>query len=530
MKYIKLIFILGIVSTILSCEDFLERESKESLASNSVFEDKNLAQAYLNDIYHGISTPLTGHYMTDNCTDNARTKSGWISSQKIVVPGLISMDNNPLSAWKYTTMRKVNDFIEKINKSSFDNEFIQQKSAEARFIRAYLYFEIVKRYGDAPLLTKALTLEDDYYVPRSSAGEIYDFIDNELDDIDEILPFNKEVKTGQTSKEACWALGSRAMMYAERWAKCIDYSKRVIDRAENETAFTLNPDYGSVFTSYGGDEEVIFEVLYNGEINKGHSFNGYNLPFSYKIVWGSQTNPTQELVDDYYMLSGLPITDPSSGYDPANPYEGRDPRFDATIIHNGSILAGRPVDTTWPNGADRINGGSLYTISGYYIRKYIDEANIPCLLNTDKTSWKVFRLAEIYMNCAEAENELNGPTELVHKCVNKIRSRVNMPNFAIDLNQAQMRIEIRHERRIEFAFEDQRWWDLIRWKKSIEVLNDKYFHGALITVNEDGTLNYDFEYLVDKYSKQVFLEKHYLQPIPVDEITKNPNMTQNPGY
>jgi hypothetical protein len=518
----------------VSCEDFLERDPLDQIASSQVFEDEALAQAFLNNVYSGITSPLEYNkfFQTDNCTDNARTKSGWIQSNSTVVPGLISPERDgSIGAWNYGAIRKANEYIEGIATSSLDADFVAQTSAEARFVRAWLYFEIVKRYGAAPLVTKPLSLEDDIYVKRDPASEIWNFIDAELDAIDEVLPHHKDTKDGKASKEACWALGSRAMLYAERYAKSIDYSQRVIKRAEENGDFEMTPGYQEVFMSKGGHSEVIFEILYDG-VNKGHEWDALNIPFSYSVEWGSQTNPTQEMVDAYYMANGKPITDPTSGYDENNPYVGRDPRFDATILHHGSEFQGRKMNTSSPNGPDRINGSGLHTITGYYIRKYMNEEHVGPLRGTSSTSWKIFRLGEMYMNCAEAENELNGATELVYKCVNKIRARVGMPPFPADLNQSTMRNELRHERRIEFAFEDQRWWDLIRWRKSVEVLNDRFWHGVVVTINEDESVTYDMTYEVNNRPKQKFEEKHYLQPIPIKEITNNPNIAddQNPGY
>ena len=536
-KYIKIVFAIAASFVLQSCEDYLDREPLRIIGSPLVYEDESLAEAYLSDIYNNIYNPFSlryndapTYYMTDNCTDNGRTKSGWISSQSVVVPGLMSATRNPgeMSAWKYRAIRKTNEYIENVGASTALSEgFKTQTIAEARWLRAKFYFEMVKRYGDMPLITKAQTLEDELLLPRTPASDIWDFIDKELDEIDDILPYKAKIENGRATKEACWALGSRAMLYAQRWAKCIDYSKRIID-SEN---FVLNPSYSELFASKGGDAEVIFEILFSGKTTKGHRFDVYNLPFSYAALWGSQTNPTQELVDAYYMSNGLPITDPNSGYDPKHPYENRDPRFYATILYHGAEFKGKVMDTSSPDGPDAINKSGLHTITGYYLRKHLDET-LPKGVSWEECtiSWKVFRLAEILLNCAEAENELNGPTDLVYNCIKPIRGRLNMDNFEAGLSKEVMREKLRHERRLETAYEDLRWWDLIRWRKSVEVLHGKYFHGVVVTKEEDGTVKYDMSYVVDNRPKQVFLEKHYLQPIPQGERDKNPKLTQNKGY
>ncbi|MCL3780656.1 RagB/SusD family nutrient uptake outer membrane protein [Prolixibacteraceae bacterium JC049] len=514
-----------------SCDDYLDRDPLDKIAETSIFQDESLCQAYLYNVYSKLNHPLGYYYMTDNCTDNGRTKSGWISSQKVVVPGLMSATNIPgeMGSWKnsYKAIRLANDFIEKLEASKLDADFKQLKLAEARWLRAEFYFELVKRFGDVPLIKVAQKSGDDLAVSRTPAADVWKFIDEELDAIDEILPLKADSKNGLATREACWALGSRAMLYAKNWSKCIDYSKRIISGG----AFQLNADYGALFASYGGDKEVIFEILFDGPANKGHHFDLYNLPFSYRADWGSQTNPTQELVDAYCMANGKAINEAGSGYDANNPYVGREPRFYATILYHGAKFKGKVMNTISPDGEDAINKTGLHSITGYYIKKYCDE-KLPFgpLKNDSKISWKMFRLAEIYLNLAEAENEANGPNETVLNSLKAIRDRVNLPNVSASLSKDEMRTAIRKERRVELAFEDQRWWDLIRWGKSIEVLNDKYFHGVMVTRNDDGTLNYNLNHVVSNRPKQVFLEKHYLMPIPHGEREKNPNLTQNSGY
>ncbi|BDD08288.1 membrane protein [Fulvitalea axinellae] len=529
MKYVRLTYIFTLMVLGVSCQsDFLDREPLDKISSSAVYSDQNLAQAFLNKIHDEIPHPLGGYYMTDCVTDNARTKSGWISSQKVIVPGLIGPSNNPIGMWhKYKSIRKANEFIEKVGESSMDESFKKTAVAEARWLRAEFYFELVKRYGDVPLITKAQTINDDFLTPRTPATDVWDFIDSELDEIDDILESKSDILNGKISKEACWALGSRAMLYAKRWEKCVDYSRRVIESGK----FEMSPDYGKLFGSYGGDKEVIFEILFDGKANKGQSYDLYNLPWSYRADWGSQTNPTQELVDSYYMANGLPITDAASGYDAKKPYEGRDPRFYASVLYNGAVFKGRAMNTVSPDGPDAINKTGLHSITGYYCRKYLDEKSaIAPKGGESRVSWKMFRLGEMYLNLAEAENELRPASNTVYASVKVIRDRVNMPNIKPGLSQAEMRKELMHERRIELAFEDHRWWDLIRWRKSIEVLDGKYFHGVVVTKNDDGSLNYNMKHVVDNRPLQVFLEKHYLAPIPYSDIQKNENLTQNPGY
>ena len=151
------------------------------------------------------------------------------------------------------------------------------------------------------------------------------------------------------------------------------------------------------------------------------------------------------------------------------------------------------------------------------------------LTKKSKTSWKELRLGEVLLNYAEAQNEAAGPDQSVYDAINTVRARAQMPALPTGLSKDEMRQRIIHERQVELAFENFRWYDLIRWKMAETVLNDKYFHGMFITRNGSGGLVYTV-YTVDFHAKQIFQAKNNLLPIPQDEIQKNPNLTQNPGY
>lgn len=526
MKKFSIIYIICLV--LFSCEDFLDREPLDKIASSAVFTDEGLADAYLTNIYNSVSNYYSGYYMTDNVTDNARSKSGWINSHTVVSNGTTSPDNNPLGCWwKYTPIRKCNEFIAGIESSGLSEEFKKNAIAQARWLRAKFYFELVKRYGDIPLILKAQTFEDDIFPSRTSASEVWKFILDEVDKAIPDLPLRKNVAVGRISKESAQALGSRVALYSKEWQKCIDYSMAII----NNSDVKLNSDYDDLFDSYGGDPEVLFEICFDGKENKGHRWEWFNLPASYTASWGSQCNPTQDLVDAYPMLNGKEITDATSGYDPNNPYVNRDKRFAATILYHGAMFKGIPLDIIFKQGKDGLLKTGLHTISGYYIKKHLDESlEFNPGEYAGKVSWKEFRLGEIILNYAEAENELNGPSQAIYDQLLKIRTRAGLPNIESGLNKDNLRIAIMKERRLELAFENHRWWDLIRWERSIDVLHNKYYRGMKITENGDGTLNYDPNFLMDFRPQQKFYEKNYLQPIPQGDIDKNPNLTQNTGY
>ena len=535
----KYLIIATLLLSLVGCsEDFLDKEPLDIISSKAVFEDESLTEAYLYKLYDYLPSGYgdTGYgkeYLLSSIVDESRTKSGWIASNTTIVPGFISPTNNPIGIWgkSYEGIRRANNIVNSLEASSLDTNFKTRISAEARYLRAWLYFDLTRRYGDVPLITVVQNLEDDLLVSQTSRADIYTFIDTELDAIAESVPLKSDIPSneyGRINRETVWALSSRANLYARNYSKAAASAKKVMN---SPSGFTLNNNIDELFQSDRGDSEVIFEVLYAKPF-KGHDFDRYNLPPSLRSDWGSQTNPVQELVDDYEMAAtGLPITDPASGYDPTQPFVGRDKRFYATIVYNGATLKGKEIDIVYPDGEDALLKSGLHTITGYYIKKYIDES-LPFgpAFGDSKISWKEFRLGEILLNYAEAQNEASGPDATVYEALNEVRMRAGLPNLPAGLSKSEMTERIRQERRVELAFENHRYFDLIRWGIAEQVLHDKYFHGMKITRDGSGGLIYDPTFEVNNRPKQIFLPKHNLFPIPQGEIEKNSNLEQNPGY
>jgi len=536
-------YIILVIITLLfiGCsEDFLEREPLDIIASSAVFEDKALTEAYLYKVYsylpqgYGDVSPGYGsRFVLGSVTDESRAKSGWVDANDQVAAGNTKPTKNVLGNWShlYKGIRRANNIIESLVSSSLNEDYKNRITAEARYIRAWMYFDLTRRYGAVPLIKTVQKLDEDLLVTQTPRATIYTFIDTELDEIANTIPFASDLSAnehGRINRETVWSLSSRINLFAENYAKSAASAKKVLE--DSPSGFVLNTDLDKLFQSDSKDPEVIFEIL-NAPPFKGHNFDMLNLPFSLKAFWGSQTDPTQELVDTYEMAAtGLPITDVNSGYDANNPYVGRDKRFYATVAYNGSLLKGKNLDIIFPDGEDAPLKTGLHTITGYYIKKFIDES-LPFGPNAgeSKVSWKEFRLAEILLNYAEAQNQATGPDASVYDAINKIRNRAGLPNLPGGLTKEVMTERIRHERRVELAFENHRYFDLIRWEIAEEVLHDKYFHG--MKVRDDGAGNLSYEvYEVNFRPKQVFLPKNYLMPIPQGEIEKNPNLTQNTGY
>jgi len=533
----KLLSVLALLILTVGCKkNFLDRQPLDRISNSKTFSDKALTEAYLFKLYN--SMPI-GYSIYDDCcspfilasiTDEARTKSTWIQSESTIVPGYISPTDDPLDNWggSYKDIRVANNIILNLKTSPLDEPFKERIASEARFVRTFKYFDLARKYGDVPLITVPQSIDDtSIFVSRTPRADVYTFVASELDEIGKVLPSAANLPSaeyGRATREAAWALNGRVLLYAEKYSESATFSKKVIDA----NIFQLDADYNALFQSHGGSTEAIFEILFNGA-EKGHSFDMYNTPIGWPTSWGSQTDPTQEMVDAYEMSNGLPITDPASGYDPNDPYKNRDSRLEASILHNGSAFKGGVLDCIFPNGISAPLRTGLSSITGYYIRKFLDES-VPAEEFKSVTSWKELRYGEVLLNYAEAQNENSGPDASVYDAINEIRARAKMPDLPSALSQDEMRQRIRHERRIELAFENQRWYDLIRWKIAEQVLNGKFFHGMKVTQNSSGGLNYDPTFTIDFRNKQVFQTKNYLLPIPQEEIEKNSKLTQNPGY
>lgn len=548
----KILNMLLSCAMLAGCID-LDRMPLDTISDKAVFEDEALTQAYMYNIYgympcgYGVSTVpgidivRTGGLgltdLLDGSTDLLRSPSMWNESNGVMIPGTISAAYNPLEVWanRYEVIRKVNNLLANTGEdSALDKDFLSRVRAEARFVRAFMYFDLVRRYGAVPLIEELQDYDDPQalQVPRDPVEDIYDFIYEELKDIAENgLPAAAEMTAadmGRASSEAAWALNGRAMLFAERWKESAECSAKVIESGYH----SLNPDYNALFQSKGGDREVIFEVLFDG-LNKGHAADLLYMPPSLDNGWGAQSCPTQELVDSYEMLDGSKF-DWSNPEHAANPYEGRDKRLQWSIIVDGAEFKGKVIRTAYLEPDDGL-GLVERTNTGYYIRKFLDET-LPFEklvgYGGSSTSWKEIRLAEVLLNYAEALNELNqgpDPEGNAYEAVRRVRERAGLPGLPEGLDYSAFKERIVQERKVELAFEGHRFWDLRRWRMAEEVLNDKYFHGIRITEDDDGNKIYDvFE--VNSVPRQVFLEKHYLMPINQGEIEKNPKLLPNNGY
>ncbi|MDA3894303.1 MAG: RagB/SusD family nutrient uptake outer membrane protein [Salinivirgaceae bacterium] len=564
MKKYNILLMSLLLFLLVGCnDDFLDKAPLNVISSEQVFNDEQFVEAYLYQIYNympcgygrrslddpsdektpGVNTLGYGNaYILDCCTDILCNKSPWVESSLTIVPGLFNSSANDLNNWnqKYEAIRYCNDFLAGTENSELDPVFITRVRAEVRFVRAFQYFDLVRRFGGVPLIDGLQSLDDieALMVPRNTADEIYDFIDYEYAEIADDLPSASELGTedlGRATKEACWALNGRAMLFAERWTRSAELSKMVMDA----NTYTLSSDYNLLFQSRGGDPEVIFEVLFNGA-EKGHGFDRLSFPYSFRADWGSQIIPTQDLVDSYETINGLSI-DEDPAYDETNPYANRDSRLAATVLYQGNTFKGTVMDYSISSdpdvvahGPDAPLGEVNNTTTGYNMNKFIDQAldNGPGW-GKSQTSWKEIRLAEVLLNYAEAQNEAAaGPDASVYTAINAVRTRAGQPDLPTGLSKEEMFERIVQERKVELVGEGHRYWDIRRWHIGVEVLNEKNTYGMFVYKDAaTGELTYERTMVpITKRPAFLYLEHFDLMPIPQDEMDKNSNLVQNPGY
>ena len=531
-----------------SCNDkLLDLAPRDRLTDQNVWTDQGTADLFLNDIYTGLPDGDNWYDPLENWSDNSICGFPWPNSRQNIQQSLQSPANAGFSGdignfldWttQYTNIRKCNVFIKNVTTSSFSNDFKTQKIAEARVIRAYFYQILWMTYGGVPLITEVLNADtqgDSIFYPRSTSDETLQFITSECADAYSSLP--DIPSSGKIGKGAAMALKGWCELFAGKYADAAASNKKIMD----ELMYELDPDYAKLFLTKGAEsKESIFYREYSPPgSGKGGLMDGTVGPTftagGAETSWGG-VNPTQELVDDYAMDNGKIITDPTSGYDPTHPYEHREQRFYESIVHDGEffyndtiftrvgISSKNEIDVT-----DRDDAGQ----TGYYLGKRLDDKTLVLGSanwdgHTSYQNYIIFRFGEVLLNYAEAQNEVVGPDATVYSAINRIRERSALPDLPLSLSQGEMRTAIRRERRVELAFEDKRWWDLIRWRIA-EVNLNKPLHGVSITVGTGGALQY--QYIPARGGdRKFYADKNYLFPIPQDVIDKNSKITQNPNY
>lgn len=559
-KFFRYVFVsmaVGSAFTLCSCNDFLDREEDSFIDKTATFDSYNRTKQYLTYAYSLLPEGLnrfSGDALLGAATDDACFAIESSNIQQFN-NGSWNALSNPDNVWDryFAGIAKCCTLLENSNhinldisrldpakRVEYENNLkdIRMWRAEAHFLRAYFNFELLKRYGPIPIIKSTLDINKDYSdTPRPTMKEVVEFIANDCDiaaDSLELTPWrNMNDAFGRATKGAALALKSRLLLYAASplyvdfgdideankpsdatlWKAAADAAKAVIDLNQYELA----PAYDDLFKNDFQNKEYIFVRRYPSNSD----FEKSNFPVSYGGKGG--TNPSQNLIDDYEMLDGTAF-DWSDPVKAAHPFENRDERLLATVLMNGVLFKGKRV-ATYPGGADAMPNPNA-TKTGYYLRKFLNEnVNIQTGGGSDGHVVPLFRLAEIYLNYAEALNEYDPTNPDIAVYLNKIRERVSLPDVPSGLTQEQMRTLIHHERRVELAFEEHRFWDVRRWKVASSTLGTPV-KGVKITQDDAG----NFTYSPVQVEQRVFQPKMYWYPIPQSEVLKLHHWEQNKGW
>lgn len=564
-RYILNILLAGIIG-LSSCSEYLEPDLDNQRSPEQVWSDPDYAQGVLNTAYQGLPKLYTtyGNDILDCATDNAVSNNVGSSVRKMAL-GAWTSNSNPINDWSgsFGHIRNINMFLNNgfdvtyfTSSIDRDQNYKDRLRGEAYFLRAYFSFNLLQRHAgksaDGTVLGYPIVKED-YQLNKAYPRSIYEQcvrqILSDLDTAKKYLPAEYtgsdadfgEGNIGRATSVAAQALASNVTLYAsspafydanssglsrvEAWARAVKKAQMLIDEIGNLPSWS-----DDLYWDDRKGEPIMRTYSNNRDIeNKNYppSLNGKGL-----------TNPTQNLADAFPMENGYPIDAPESGYDPANPYVGRDKRFYATIIHNGAILREHTVET-YEGGADTETNYNYSSRTGYYLRKFLNpNVNLtPGSANNARHYRALFRKVEAYLNYAEAANEMVGPNAVppygkisALEAIQKIRSRAGITSdaYLTDVagqGQEAFRKLIHNERRIELAFENHRFFDLRRWGYTTDQLNT-VADGIKITKSQDDTFTYETVEVEERAYEDYML----YGPIPYNEVLKGSNIEQNKGW
>ncbi len=572
MKNIAIISIL--LAVLLAGCNFLDYDEQSFYDdSEEIFSNYTRTRQFLADLYGTLPTDFgsISGAMRSAASDEAefviqiayvqRFNNGqWTPSNAI---------DNQWSTY-YNGIRGTNLFLREIEGRTFEeykyNETYEEEMErfdkfqyEARFLRAFFYFQLAKRYGDIPMPAGVVNdVEEINNIAKTDFDDVIAFIVDECDAIKDLLPVTwvgvQFEETGRVTRGTVQALKVRALLYAasplhnsggdaSKWEAAAVAANDFLSNADFTYSFDAQYYNSSDMSQGAFNNRASTGLIFERRQANEFTFEKANFPKGFDGANGNSTSPSQNLVDAYQTTDGFDVVLDDGGnwiapgstvFDPANPYDNRDPRLLQTIIVNGKKWKGTTVET-FTGGAHGAPSADV-SLTGYYLKKYVREDIAIAGSNAAKKEhvWVTFRLAEVYLSLAEAMNEAYGPTTVpagftmdAVTALNTVRTRAGIEMPAVTAtSKEELRSAIIRERRIELAFEDHRFWDVRRLKlhdSDNKVTEDIY--GIEIT-NNDGVLSYSKKLVDDR----IWEEKMNLYPIPYNETNINPYLTQNAGW
>ncbi len=553
-KYIKLALVLMGVS-LVGCSDwdsFLDTTPTGSVSDKLVWSKPEYAELNINSFYHIIDalgqfdTAQTAVGISEGMTDILKYGSTSLNTHMWFANEMAYMSAPSASSasyylgnwsWAYGKLTSLNQALSNLHeyKENFTEQEWNRFTAEVRFFRGWVYFELMKRYKEIIIYDYDMT-QIKANMPLSPEKDGWDMVEKDLSYASEHLP-SITAAGSRVSKEAADALLSRAMLYAERWDVAAAAAKRVID----SNNFSLTEDYTTAWskTRAQGNTESILEYEYNRE-GVTHNFDDNFTPGGDPgRVLGALGNPTQEMVESYELAGGKGNYPDWSAWHSGKavsdtpPFEQLEPRFAATILYNGCEWKGRTIEP-YDGGADGymewkvkpINEGK--TVTGYFLRKLVDENHDLVVYSRSTQPWISIRYAEVLLNYAEAAVKGSDATlksDAINK-LNEVRGRVGLQK--LNLSGDKLKEAIYRERKVELAYEGQYYWDMRRLQKAEKEFSNYRVHG--LRVDKVGEDRFTYTYIDCDGQDRYFPSKLYRVPLPQDELDGNSEVDQYPEW
>lgn len=568
MKKITTVYITAICIflTLVGCSDVLDTEASDAFGEDLIYNDPEQVERLLFPVYN--STESWGFNKQQwwsrrfniegasyearfnfNDLDLFRLQAGWN-------PNNVGVFTEKWANY-FDYVRLANEFLDKIDDSQamqVDPDRVSILKGEMKFLRANIYAKLISYYGGVPIMEHALGLNDEFNIPRNSYEECVNFIVKELDEAVELLPLNRpDAEFGRATKLAAMAVKSRTLLYAaselhdpstspsgpfydyskgSKWQDAANAAKDIIDivGARDLISVTDAEDYQKLFLAPNND--ILFARPY-GSVYYDFGTDVNSLPDQTQSPSGyggwALSSPSHNFALLFRMNDGSTTDD--ALFDPANPNANRELRYYADLNYNGAEFRGREVEyflsedtNAYPHGLDSPEGlgNTLHSSkTGYNIRKFQDEGLTQLTDISSQRPYILYRLAEVYLNYAEAQFHLGNENES-RTFLNKIIQRAHLPNS--NASGDDLLEDIKRERRIELAFEGHNFFDERRW------MNEEHLgfelKGLSWKKSSDGTVTFT-EKVVEN---RVWDDKQYYLPIPATEVEKAPALEQNAGY
>lgn len=499
-RFIKILILSSIlILNVSACNSFLDVDPSDKYSTDTFWKTEDHAMAGLMGCYNALGSWRSGLYTMefDMMTSNSMPYNEANGTQAISKGAHLSTTPIIENLWKdcYTGIGRTNAFIDYVVTVDMDEAEKKSMVGEAKFLRAFYYFNLVDKFGGVPLILESPDANKHSNLPRNTKSEVVEQIISDLDDAVDVLPESYSGSNlGRATRGAALALKARVLLYNERWEEAAKVAKQIIDSG----VYKLFDDYRHFFSESNKHNcEVIFDV--ESRIPE------YPTGFDHNLWRLNRPAPLKELVDVYLCTDGLPISE-SPLYDHNHPYENRDPRLLKSIVCIGYPYLGKTIER------------SDVVTTGFGVKKYTtyeDNVSIP-LVERSAFNFILIRYAEVLLTYAEAQNEASGPDASVYDAINQLRKRpdINMPEVTKGLSKEEMRQVIRLERRVELTFEGIYYSDILRWKTA-EIENNGMMHDC------DG---------IAVVERSFNPKRDYLWPIPNNQKILNPNLEQNPEW